>query len=91
MNKEEKQEKWYLNCKNLAEAFAKGDLNWHEKEWKDFIKLIRTETLQEVKDKMPKEKEVWEKVGKSGRKLLENNFGWNHYRSQMLEIIEKMK
>ena len=96
MNKKE-FDFWFEDYKYLAEAFAKGDLNWHEKEWKDFIKLIRTETLQAIKDKMPKEKETITVVyyanglpNPDKSILLKENIGFNEYRSQMLEIIKEL-
>jgi|GEM_PF-3684106 len=96
MNKKE-FDFWFEDYKYLAEAFAKGDLNWHEKEWKDFIKLIRTETLQAIKDKMPKEyTKDYCPISKiefeiQGLEFIQGKVeGNNQYRSQMLEIIEKL-
>ncbi len=34
----------------LAEAFAKGDMNWHKDEWKGFIEAIRKDQKQKDLD-----------------------------------------
>ena len=58
---------------------------------------IRTETLQAIKDKMPKEKETITVVyyanglpNPDKSILLKENIGFNEYRSQMLEIIKEL-
>ncbi len=49
MNKEQvNQFLKHYDFKGLAEAFAKGDMEWHEKEWKEFIGKIRQETVEKT-------------------------------------------
>ena len=71
---------------------ANADVDDTTEFWEGVYDSIRTQILQEVKDKMPKEKEViYDKEISDIQEVSEQgmNAGWNNYRSQMLEIIDK--
>ena len=40
------------NAKGMAKAFAKGNMNWHLKEWKEFIAQIRRQRDQEIMERI---------------------------------------
>lgn len=37
-----------IDFKELAKAFRDGDLEWHEKEWKEFIKGVEDRLLKSL-------------------------------------------
>lgn len=46
------------DLKGLAEAFARGDIDWHVAEWKEFIDKIRSSTLQSYKEGLMEDVEI---------------------------------
>lgn len=55
MSEEKKQIKLFLKTKDykaVAKAHSEWSLKWHENEWKEFIQIIRDDTLQEVEGKL---------------------------------------
>ena len=80
------------DVKGVCKAIKESNGDWWRKYSEEEYKRGKRETLQEVKDKMPKEKEViYDKEISDIQEVSEQgmNAGWNNYRSQMLEIIDK--
>ena len=87
-----------MNKQTFMKMLANADVDDTTEFWEGVYDSIRTQILQEVKDKMPKEKETITVVyyanglpNPDKSILLKENIGFNEYRSQMLEIIEKLK
>jgi len=84
------------DVKGVCKAIKESNGDWWRKYSEEEYKRGKRETLQEVKDKMPKEKETITVVyyanglpNPDKSILLKENIGFNEYRSQMLEIIDK--
>ena len=99
------------DVKGVCKAIKESNGDWWRKYSEEEYKRGKRETLQEVKDKMPKELE-WKSrdrcevcinyncgycsncmrtVFDHPRDMSDIDKGFNEYRSQMLEIIEKLK
>ena len=40
------------DLKAVCEAFGRADTQWHEKEWKEFVELVREEEREKVANKL---------------------------------------
>lgn len=69
-----------IDVDGIRSAWAKGDAQWHENEWKEFIKNIRRQTIEEclltirTKNIVPSSKSY---VGGENLLAEQNKLGWN--------------
>lgn len=83
-----------MNKKKMAEAFAKGDAYWHEKEWKEFIEAIRkderSKLLTALKGEIENKKEnakLYPMKGLDGEKVPNWNEGYNSALREVIALI----
>ncbi len=77
--------------KGLAEAFRKSDIEWHEKEWKEFINLIHNSAIEDCLKALPEEEYDWKDDVKKAREGLEKDrrmWGENTDNSEVIAMIE---
>ena len=75
--------------KGMAEAFHKGNLRWHEKEWKEFIQAVQSQYAASLREKVGllKRKRYSNKDFLAHRD--EDNKIFNEALSEVLKLLEK--